>query len=381
MRIFISILLLLGNSGSTLLYSQQILPETPINHLQFFGSHNSYRLKTYDPLWNELKKLKHPFSKLFLVKPWNYSHTSSLDSQLTVYGLRSLELDIYHDPTGGRFYSRKANKMIGEKTESGIADLKKPGLKVMHVPDFDYQTHHYLFTDALKEIKNWSEKNPNHEPLFIMVEMKELHFMKYFFPGKCTKVLPFTKNAVDSIDLEIETVFGKNSEMIFTPDEMRGNFATLNECVLANSWPTLEKSRGKIFFILQGPKTAKENYLKDHYTLKGRTMFIFSDENKPETAFILKDNPKKMKKEIVKLVKKGYMVRGRTDEHTREARKEKYKRYDAAFESGAQIICSDYYAGDKCLLDKKKCSNYKTSLPDGNIIRLNPIFLSDTIKK
>lgn len=346
----------------------------PINHFQFFGSHNSYRLKTYEPLWNDLKKLKHPFSKLFLVKPWNYSHTSSLDSQLTIYGLRSLELDIYHDPTGGRFYSRKANKMIGEKTESGIDDLKKPGLKVMHVPDFDYQTHHILFTNALKEIKNWSEKNPNHEPLFIMVEMKELHFMKYLFPGKCTKVLPFTKNAVDSIDLEIESVFGKNSEMIFTPDEMRGNFATLNESVLKNGWPTLEKSRGKIFFILQGPKDAKENYLKDHYSLKGRTMFLFSSENEPEAAFILKDDPKKMKKEIQKLVEKGYIVRTRTDEHTREARKGKYKRYDAAFGSGAQIICSDYYAGDKCFLDKKKCSSYKTSVPGGKIFRFNPVF-------
>lgn len=348
-------------------------PQTPINQLQFFGSHNSYRLKTYEPLWNEMKKLKHPFSKSFIVKPWNYSHTASLDSQLTVYGLRSLELDIYHDPTGGRFYFRKANKMIGEKTESGIEDLKKPGMKVMHVPDFDYQTHHYLFTDALQEIKNWSEKNSDHEPLFIMVEMKELHFMKYLFPGKCTKVLPFTKNAVDSIDLEIESVFGKNSDLIYTPDEMRGNFATLNECVLSNGWPTLEKARGKIFFILQGPKEAKENYLENHYSLKERTMFIFSEENQPETAFIMKDDPKKQKKEIESLVKKGYMIRTRTDEHTREARKEKYKRSIAAFESGAQIISSDYYAGDQCNLEKGKASEFKISLPDGHIIRLNPV--------
>ncbi len=380
MRIHIT-LLLFTIYGSSLLYSQQIPPETPINQLQFFGSHNSYRLKTYEPLWEELKKLKHPFSKAFLIKPWNYSHSASLDSQLTVYGLRSLELDIYHDPTGGRFYSRKANKMMGEKTESGIEDLKKPGLKIMHVPDFDYQTHHYLFTEALKEIKNWSENNSNHEPLFIMVEMKELHFMKYFFPKKCTKVLPFTKNAVDSIDMEIESVFGKNSEMIFSPDEMRGNYSTLNECALSEGWPTLEKSRGKIFFILQGPKKAKENYLQDHYSLKGRTMFLFSEEDQPETAFILKDNPKKMKKDIEKLVKKGYMVRSRTDEHTREARREKYKRYNSAFESGAQIICSDYYAGDKCFLDKKTCSPYKTSLPGGEIFRINPIFISDTTKK
>lgn len=345
-----------------------------INQIQSLGSHNSYRKKTYEPLWNELHKLKHPFTKSFVVQPWNYTH-QPLDSQLSVYGLRSFELDLYHDPTGGRFYSRLGNTKIDTTIESGIEDLKKPGMKVMHVPDYDYETHHYLFTDALQTIKKWSDANPDHEPLFIAVELKKLQFMKYFFPRNCSKVLEFSKAAVDSVDMEIESVFGKDSDKIFTPDELRGNFATLNEAVLKKGWPTLKDSRGKIFFILMAKEEAMENYLDGHASCKGRQMFVFSEEGNPEAAFIKLDNPKKHKKDIQELVKKGYMVRTRTDANSKDARKNSYKKYHKALDSGAQIISTDYYAGDQCDLKGKKNDDFKITLPDKKIYRKNPLFI------
>ena len=359
--------------------SNRIVSETdslPINQFQFLGSHNSYRKKTYQPLWDELHRLKHPFTKLFVVQPWNYTH-ASLDSQLTIYGLRSLELDLYHDPEGGRFYFRTGNKKIKQQTESNVEDLKKPGMKVMHVPDYDYETHHYLFTSALTEIKSWSDKNPNHEPLFIMVELKELQFMKYIFPRNCSKVLPFTKNALDSVDQEIESVFGKNSDQVFTPDELRGNFSTLNEAILKNGWPTLKSVKGKIFFILMAEEETQEKYIEGHESLKGRNMFVFGEEGKPESAFIKIGNPKKQKKEITELVKKGYIVRTRSDVPTKDASKNKYKKSEMAFASGAQIISTDYYAGDKCYLDKNVCSNFKIMMPGGKFFRKNPVLIQD----
>lgn len=124
-----------------------------INQIQVFMSHNSYRLKTEEKLFEELKRWKHPMCKAFLSKPWDYSHTTSLDSQLSVFGMRGLELDIYHDPAGGLFYHQSGKKIIDENTDSGIEELKKPGMKIMHIPDFDYKTHHYTFTDALQTIK------------------------------------------------------------------------------------------------------------------------------------------------------------------------------------------------------------------------------------
>jgi hypothetical protein len=345
----------------------------PINQIQFLGSHNSYRKKTYQPLWDELHRLKHPFTKSLVVQPWNYTH-ASLDSQLTVYGLRSFEFDLYNDPEGGRFYYRKGNKKIKQETESNIEDLKKPGMKVMHVPDYDYETHHFLFTDVLQELKNWSDNNPEHEPLFVMVELKELQFMKYLFPRNCSKVLKFSGPALDSVDKEIESVFGKNSQQVFTPDELRGNYATLNEAVLKNGWPTLKSSRGKLFFILMAEDETINKYLENHESLKGRTMFIFSEEGKPESAFIKIGNPKKQRGEITGLVKKGYIVRTRSDVPTKDAHRKSYKKSEAAFESGAQIISTDYYAGDKCYLDKDACSDFKIMMPGGKIIRRNPVW-------
>ena len=49
-------------------------------------------------------------------------------------------------------------------------ELLSPGLKVLHFPDIDYRTHYYTFTDALNAVKAWSDQNPNHIPIFILIE-------------------------------------------------------------------------------------------------------------------------------------------------------------------------------------------------------------------
>jgi hypothetical protein len=121
-------------------------------------------------------------------------------------------------------------------------------------------------------------------------------------------------------------------------------------------------------------KDAKKNYLDGHESGKGRYMFTFSEEGKPETVFIKMDNPKKHEKDIQRLVKMGYMVRTRSDANSKDARKNSYKKSKKAFESGAQIISTDYYAGDKCYLDGKTCSDFRISLPEGKIFRLSPAF-------
>lgn len=290
----------------------------------------------------------------------------SLDSQLTM-GLRTVELDIYHDPTGGRFYNRLANKWVNEPIESGEEKLKQPGFKIMHAPDFDYRTTQLLFKDALTEIKNWSEKNPNHLPIYVMIEAKDLHFMKFLFPRYCTKVLKFTKNAVDSIDMEIENVFGKNSDKIFTPDLLRGNYKTLNEAVLNNNWPTVKEARGKIFFLFMSSKKAKNFYLEGHPSLAGRKMFVYANENDDEAAFIKVEKPEKNPMLIKRLVRKGYMIKTRTDAHTIQARKGDYSQRDAVFKSGAQIIGTDFFVADN------RWPNFIIQFSNRENYQLNPV--------
>jgi len=353
-----------------------------INQVQVFMSHNSYRLKTYEPLFEKLKTIRHPMCKAFLSRPWDYSHNTSLDSQLSVYGMRGLELDIYHDPDGGLFYHRYGNKIIDESTDSGIEALKKPGIKIMHIPDFDYRTQHYTFIDALQTIKKWSDKNPNHFPLFIMVEAKEFHVMKFLKKRFCADVLKFTKNAVDSVDLEIKKVFGENSDKIITPDDVRGNFHTLNEAVLKNNWPLLSEARGKIIFVFMASEKAKENYLVGHFSLEKRIMFIYSKPGNPEAAFIKLEKPEKHFSEIQKLVKQGYFIRTRADANTKESRKNNYDRLNKSLSSGAQLIATDYYIPDPRNIFSEKWSDYTVKFPHGFICRKNPLntlFNNDTL--
>ncbi len=349
-----------------------------INQIQILTSHNSYRMKT-DQILNYFQSIKHPLLKHFFSKPLDYSHTS-FEEQFSVYGMRGLEIDIYHDPEGGLFYNRKGNKLIHQNCESGIESLQKPGLKVMHIPDFDYTSNHYTFIDALQTIKKWSEDNPSHLALYIMVEAKEHHSMMLLKKKYCTKILKFTKNALDSIDLEIKQVFGENSEKIITPDKIRKEYKTLNQSILSNQWPTVSEARGRIIFILSASETAKNLYLENHYSLKDRVMFVYSSPGNPETAFVKKDDPKENFLLIQELVQQGYMVRTRADANTTEARKGDYSRFNKAINSGAQIIATDYYKADIRNVTSKKWSNYFVQFPDKNIAKINSINGSNGIQ-
>jgi len=354
--------------------------ELKLNQIHVLQSHNSYRMRSYAPLFKYWSSWKHPILKIALSKSLDYSNDETFDQQLSDYGLRGLEIDVYYDPTGGRYYNRKGNKLIKEPVESDIEALKKPGFKVMHVPDIDYMTHYYTFIDAIAAVKKWSDAHPNHIPIFIMIDAKDRNVTKYLKKKNATDVLPFTKNAVDSLDMEIEQVFGKNSNQLFTPDKLRGNYKNLNEAVLNNNWPSLTESRGKIIFILSGASTAKNAYLEGHYSLQNRLMFMYSAPGKPEAAFLKMDDPKEDFKKIQQLVKQGYIIRTRADAATKEARKNDYRRYKKALASGAQIIATDYYVADERHTTSKKWSNYQIQFPRKNVACVNPVNASGDTK-
>jgi hypothetical protein len=50
--------------------------------------------------------------------------------------------------------------------------LKKPGIKVFHVTDFDPDSVCHTFIDCLKQLKSWSDANPRHVPITIDLELK-----------------------------------------------------------------------------------------------------------------------------------------------------------------------------------------------------------------
>lgn len=304
-----------------------------LNSIQVIGSHNSYKIGIEEPLFNYIYQLDSTNAKSL-----QYSHIS-LEEQLDL-GLRNLELDVLYDPNGGYYSNPKGldiiKKMGGEPGAYDVEQrLKKPGLKMFHIQDIDFRSHYLLFKEGLEALKKWSDKNPNHSPIFIIMNTKDQVVAHLRTP------LPFTAEALDRIDFEINSVFSKNE--LITPDLVRGKYATLEASILNQGWPRLKDVKGRFLFVLDEKKDKIALYLKNHESLKDRVLFVNSTEGNPESGFRIVNDPIKDFDYIKKLVAKGYLVRTRADADTKEARLNDYKRFEKAKESGAQVISTDYY--------------------------------------
>ena len=80
------------------------------------------------------------------------------------------------------------------------------------------------------------------------------------------------------------------------------------------------------------------------------------------------DDPLEQGETIRELVTAGYMVRTRADADTKEAREGDYTRQEAAFESGAQFVATDYVVPNEDF-----GTGYFAEVPGGYVARCNPI--------
>jgi hypothetical protein len=330
------------------------------NQIQVIGSHNSYHagLAPSEAAW--LRKLN-PKAADGL----EYKHPA-LDAQLSS-GVRQVEIDIFADTKGG-LYSHPANvkfvSAMGLPADppfdpNGL--FLKPGFKVMHAQDVDYRSNCQPLTGCLTVILNWSMAHPGHLPIFVLIETKEGRSRPEFQvdPEK------FTPDVFDDLDKEIRSVFGPGRMIV--PDDVRGRHATLEEAVLAGEWPSLESARGKVVFLLDQRK-AGPAYLAGHPKLQGRVIFTNAEPGSPDAAFVEVNDPLEDPALIPALVRKGYLVRTRTDADTVQARTGETKQRDAALASGAQILSTDYPFNEKA-----SWSGFSVSFPKGEIARCNPV--------
>jgi hypothetical protein len=332
-----------------------------LNQIQMIGSHNSYKKAIEPGLWKLIFK-----KDSLLAYSLQYEHLP-LDSQLNL-GLRGLELDIYYDPTGGIYKNPlglKFLQMMGIKSELYDKDnkLSQPGFKVFHIQDLDFRSDNLLFVDCLRTIKKWSDANKGHTPIIITMNAKD---SKIDLAGTVVP-LPFTKSALDGIDLEIHSVFS-NSDLI-TPDYVRGKYSTLEDAILKKGWPMIDSVRGRVLFILDETDQKLNDYLNADKSLNGKVLFVNAEEGSPSAAFRIINDPIKNENYIKSLVNKGYLIRTRADEETIEARSNNYKKFEAAIRSGAQIISTDYYLPSHFFE-----SSYRIVFEKENYIRTNYLY-------
>lgn len=332
--------------------------EVRMNQIQVIGTHNSYHAG-FAPSAAKLWEKMNPQAFMAL----DYRHPK-LAAQLDG-GVRQIELDIFADTKGGLYAHPYGEKLIAD---AGLPPdppfdpdhlMEKPGFKVMHVQDVDYRSNCEPFTECLKEVRAWSKAHPRHLPIFILVETKQGH-LHVNFPTVTPEA--FTPAVFDDLDRTIRSVFAEDE--IITPDDVRGSYATLNEAVRADAWPTLAEARGKVVFLMD-QRNVGPVYLEGHPSLRGRVLFTNATPGSPDAAFV--EQNEAPASAIDALAEQGYLIRTRADENTQAARSDDTTRRDEVLGSGAQIISTDYPGSERAP------SGYEVVLPGNAVARCNPV--------
>ncbi len=327
--------------------------DPPLNHLQFIGTHNSYHVAPTPEVHRLIETVAKGEGDAIL-----YTHRP-LREQLGELGIRQFELDVFHDPEGG-LYSRPLGARLAGQAVEPSPEMLAPGFKVLHSPDFDFRTVTPTLRAALREFRKWSEAHPDHEPVMVLLELKESSF------SPATRPPMFDEAALLALENEIRDELPE--ERILTPDTVRGDAPTLREAVTERGWPRLSELRGKFLFALDNEGRLRDDYLalSPEKDLRGRVLFTSVPPDHPAAAFMKRNDPMGGFDEIRELVRQGFVVRTRADANLHEARNNDRTRFDKAAASGAQWISTDFPEPDQ------RWPEYHVAWPDSAAFRVIP---------
>lgn len=288
-----------------------------LNDVQAKGTHNSYHIQPDNP-----------------IDPSHFYTHAALDIQLDEQGVRQFELDLHLH--------------------------KEEGFQVFHLPGgFDSETTCRRFSNCLKIIKNWSDRNRWHMPLVIWLEPKD--------------------EDMDAGDPDLESIIGRYDEIeaeilsvwpekrILRPDDVRGNHTLLPEAIAADGWPTLGELRQKVIFVMLDSETHRLRYTQDSPNLAGKLLFVDSDDPTDTYAAFFKINNAQADFDRTQdLVSAGFVVTTNIDGPDYSSTENQARR-DASLESGAHFLSTDLPAPDDGRV-------YWFNLPPGGTpARCNPL--------
>ncbi len=331
-----------------------------LNQIQMIGTHNSYHvgpiphyLEVLNWWVGQLGSLASSFGN---VNELNYSH-APLPDQLDS-GIRSFELDVWADPTGGKFDHPGISSLLGVPEQPRPTGVDAPGFKVLHITDLDWTSTCYTFVACLQQIKAWSDARPGHLPIVINVELKDDPLPA---PLNTTPITKIDGAQEDALDAEIRSVFPPSK--VLTPDDVRAGDTTLNHRITTTGWPTVDQARGKVMFFMDNAGTYRDDYLAGHPSLSGRVLFTSSGQGQADGA-VLKENDPADGTLIQSLVSQGYFVRTRAD----EALVGSTTRRDIALASGAQVVSTDFP-----IAEPQAGTGYSATIGSGTQARCNTV--------
>ena len=283
-----------------------------VNHIQMLGTHNSYHI--------ERDGITHPELR--------YTH-EPLDVQLDM-GVRQFELDLYWVPGAG--------------------------LRVLHIPIIDSRTTCETLPECLGIMKDWSDENPGHHPLLVLLEPKD-DFLYYGINLHS-----------DAFEPDILSAWPR--ERILAPDDVRGDHPTLKEAISTDGWPPLKEGRNKIILHAHDGGQFRTNYMEGAPNLEGKLMFVDSNPGDDFAGTMPMNDPIGGQETIQEAVQTGFIVRTRADSCCDYAINNDYTRFEAALTSGAHAISTDFPA-------PVEEYDYWIEIPEGNPSRCNPLTAPD----
>lgn len=276
-----------------------------INEIAVIGTHNSYQLLATPQ--------KRAYGKVCNVLTFG-SEFDDIDFEMDTYtqqletGIRNLEIDI-----------------------ETVDDGKNISFVVTHKPITDNVSSGYDFVKGLEEIVMWSDNNPNHIPIYLLIEPKA-------DVDSVNNMKDFSLEYALELDSVIRETLG---ERLLTPELVKGDFDSFAEMREADAWPTLREAAGKIIVLLH-PCDVTEQYIDTDSSLSTQVMFPmlrFEDIEKTYASFILDNEPEDAaKNNHITVDEKNLMVRTRADNYP-DFSDEKYASADIC---GSHIITTDY---------------------------------------
>jgi hypothetical protein len=330
-------------------------PSVGLDQIQVLAAHNAYHLEGEEAL---LQAITDNLPEL--TPTIEYSHPT-LTEQLDL-GLRSMELDVFEDPEGGRYAAPKAQSLLGLEPIDPV--MQEPGFKVLHIQEVDYRTTCLTFVRCLEELEAWSETHPGHLPIIVQIEAKDGEIPDPLNLG-FVQPIPVSEDTFTALESEILSVL--EEDQLVTVADVQGDHDTLRSAIEAEGWPDVDDLRDRFVFTLDDTSPKRDLYRAVHPDTLDRLIFVSAQAPDDDAAFTVVNDPVADGDRISELVQQGYLVRTRTDADTAEARTGDTTRRDAAFASGAQIVSTDYEREDP------RFPGFVVALPGGGPARCNPV--------
>lgn len=344
-----------------------------LNELQVLGTHNSFHKAPS----NDLQAIRAVDPRLgFFLDANQYTHPD-LETQLETFNVRSFEFDLYDDRPGGKFAARPVRAVLGlDDIIDSSPEMNSGGFKCMHVDSIDYETHCKTLASCLGVLKEWSDNNPYHIPLILRLELKLETMIETLERGDQTAaqtVLTEVEEAngnTPGVDLEMprtdppisaetvsllidEAVTVLGTEKLITPDDLRGNFASLREALSElgpeQFWPNVDTLRGKMLIIgggfgsylvdLYGPGLEQSPVFSRFFLQPGTTAQALSI---PADVVFVEHYMAGTSAYLDPLIAEGFFLMAFSDLGGGQARSNDFSTYDEVVKAGPNVILTEF---------------------------------------